>query len=225
MSVTAAEVITAARDGHAAFSKQRHPNLVLLRALARYKRQLWSRITNVNSSVLAVEDTIDIQAFNFTTGYAFPANLYVLPDGEVSHPSDRNPSDRSKFSIVGQVVRLASRPLFSGWFVQQQLYLQGELKDWGQAINLYVHYVAMPTGPTAMDDDFDPAPDSISPVLECFLAHTMAKKGHLDESLPPIDRREFRVDWTDAENKFLLEQGEKRKAHRIKTLDVFPGGR
>lgn len=225
MSVTADDVITAARDGHAAFSKQRHPRAGLLRALERYKKQLWGRITNVNSSVLAVTSTIDIQAFNFTTGHPFPANIYVLPDGEVSHPNDRNPSDRSKFSIVGQTVRLNTRPLFSGWFVQQQLFLQGELKDWGQALNLYISYVAMPTGPTALADDFDPAPDSIAPVLEDYLGHVMAKKGHMDEGLPPIDRNAFRADWVQAEERFLLEQGERRKAHRITTLDVFPGGR
>lgn len=225
MSVTAEAVIEAARDGHTAFSPQRHPNKGLLRALARYKKQLWGRITNVNSSVLAVEDVIPIQTFNFSTGYAFPANIFVLPDGEVSHPSDRNPSDRGKFYLIGQISRTRSRPVYSGWFVQNQLFLQGELKDWGQAINLYIHYVAMPTGPTALADNFDPAPDSIEPVLETWLAYQMARKGHNDQSLPAIDTGQFREDWMIAEERFLLEQGEKKKHRRIVTLDMFPGGR
>ena len=225
MSVTAQEVITSARDGHAAFSKARHPNAGLLRALQHYKKQLWSRVTNVNSSVLAVIDTIDIQAFNFATGYAFPANIYVLPDGEVSHPSDPNPSYRGKFTLVGQTVRTYSRPVYSGWFVQNQLFLQGELLDWGQAVNLYIGYVAMPTGPATLAANFDPMPDSVEPVLETFLQKVMAGKGHMDETLPPIDVKEFNNEWHIAEDRFLSEQGEKKKAHRIKTLDVFPGGR
>jgi hypothetical protein len=225
MSVTAAEIITAARDGHAAFTKHRHPDAGLLRVLSRYKRQLWGRIANVNSSVLAVEDVIDIQTFDFTNGYAFPDHIYVLPDGEVSHPSDRNPSDRSKFTLIGQIVRLRSRPVLSGWFEGGQLFLQGELKDWGQAENLYISYVPQPTVLTAVTDNFDPAPDTIAPALETYLMHWMSKKGHNDESLPPIDRAEFREDWTTAEDRFLLELGERKKARRIATLDLFPGGR
>jgi len=225
VSILAEDVITAARDGHAAFSKARHPNAGLLRALAHYKKQLWGKIANVNSSVLAVEEVIDLTTFNFATGQAFPANIYVVPDGEVSHPNDVNQSDRGRFTLIDYTVRQFTRPQHCGWFIQNQLWLHGDEKDWVNTTNLYISYVAIPTGPAAMDDDFDPAPDTIEYVVETYLAKIMAGKGHADATLPPIDLRGFVTDWQEAENRFLAEQGEKRKHQRIKTLDVFPGGR
>lgn len=225
MSITAQEVITSARDAHAAFSKARHPNATLLRALSHYKKQLWGRITNVNSSVLAVEEVVDLTTYDFALGHAFPASIYVIPDGEISHPNDVNPSDRERFTIIDQTVRQFTRPQRCGWFIQNQLWLQGDEKDWVNCTNLYIHYVAIPTGPTALDDNFDPAPDTIEPVLESFLAAKMAAKGHVDQSLPPIDTAEMNKEWHIAEDRFLSELGERRKAQRIKTLDVFPGGR
>ncbi len=225
MTILAEDLITAARDGHAAFSKVRHPNAGLLRALSHYKRQLWSRIANVNSSVLAVEEVIDLTTFNFTTGATFPDHIYVVPDGEVSHPNDVNQSDRGRFTIIDMTVRQFTRPQHCGWFIQNQLWLHGDEKDWVNTTNLYISYVAIPTGPTAMGDNFDPAPDTIEPVLEAFLAKLMAGKGHNDQSLPPIDTKEFNQEWHIAEDRFLSELGERRKAQRIKTLDIFPGGR
>ncbi|GAH41426.1 unnamed protein product, partial [marine sediment metagenome] len=53
----------------------------------------------------------------------------------------------------------------------------------------------------------------------------MAGKGHAAADLPPIDMKGFGFEWREAEDRFLTEQGEKRKHQRIKTLDVFPGGR
>lgn len=225
MSITAQEVITSARDSHAAFSKARHPDRGLLRALSHYKKQLWGRITNVNSSVLAVEEVIDLTTFNFATGHAFPAYIYVTPDGEVSHPNDVNTSDRTKFTLIAYTVRQFTRPQQCGWFIQNQLWLQGDEKDWVNTTNLYISYVAMPTGPAALADNFDPAPDSIEPVLETYLAARMGGKGHSDPGLPPINQPELNNEWHVAEDRFLSELGERRKAHRIKTLDVFPGGR
>jgi hypothetical protein len=224
MAVTAQEVITSARDLHMAFTEQRNPNALLLRQLAKYKRTLTHDVTNVNSSVLAVEEVVDITTFDFDLGYAFPAHVYVLPDGEVEPANEIDTGDRSKFWIIGQNVRRFSRPLRSGWFVQDQLFLNGSARDWNGAVNLHIHYVAIPTGPTALADDFDPFPDTVLDTLIAFTANVMAKRGHNDQSIPEINTQQFQADFDAAEARFLMEQGEKKKARRIKTIDVFPGG-
>lgn len=225
MSITAAQVITAARDEHTAFSEQRTPNLVLLRHLEQYHRRLAQLITDRNSSVLAVETIIAIQTFNFTTGLTtFPAHLFVLPDGEVAHPTDRNRSDRSPFSLIGMNVRLHTRPVFSGWFTQGTLFLQGDLQDWGDATNLHISYVAIPTGPIAVTDNFDPIPDSVFDVLVTRCSRFMAKRGSADQGLPPIDGQSFANDFAVTEERFLSEMKGRMKARLINTLDIFPAG-
>ncbi|MDH3570300.1 MAG: hypothetical protein OER89_08940, partial [Gemmatimonadota bacterium] len=120
--------------------------------------------------------------------------------------------------------RLYSRPLLSGWFVQDQLFLQGSAQDWAGFVNVHLDYVAMPTGPVGLADTFAPAPDSVEATLVTYLANVMAKRGHNDPTLPAIDRQQFQGDHDAAFAQFLMEQGEKRKARRFKTLDVFPGG-
>ena len=224
MTITAQQVITAARDEHAAFSVARTTNLMLLRHLEQYHKVLAQLITDVNASVLSVEDIIDLTTFDFDVGDAFPAHVYVLPDGEVSHPTDRNRSDRSKFTILGQNVRLDSRPLISGWFVQNRLFLQGDAQDWTNTTNLYLSYVAVPTGPTALADNFDPIPDSAFPVLVTRCSRMMAKRGHTEATLPPIDIQAFAGDFATAEARFLAEMGARKKARTVNTLDVFPAG-
>jgi len=224
MAVTAQEVITAARDLHMAFTEQRNPNRLLLRQLESFKRRLTHDVTNINSSVLAVVEVIDLATFDFAAGYAFPPHVYVLPDGEVEPANELDPGDRSKFWLIGQNVRQFSRPLRSGWFIQNQLYLNGSARDWVGMVNVHMHYVPIPTGPTALADTFDPFPDTVRDVLVAHVANVMAKRGHNDQSIPAINTQQFQGDFDSAEARFLAEQGEKKKARKIKTIDIFPGG-
>lgn len=223
MSLTAEEIIRAARDEHAAFSPARHPNAGLLRQLRRYHRTLAARVTNVNSSILAKEQVIVIDTFDFTLGFAFPVHLYVLPDGELEPTNELDRSDRTKFWLIGQNVRLSSRPLYSGWFIQDQFFLNGNADDWTGFVNVHLHYVAIPTTPVTKTANFDPLPDSVEAVLVSYLAKFMAGKGHADQTLPPIDSTAFVNTWQFEENRFLSELGERKKARRIKVLDQFPG--
>ena len=223
MALTAEAVIRAARDEHTAFAPARHPDAGLLRQLHRYHRVLATRITNVNSSILAVAQVIALSTFNFVTGFAFPAHLYVLPDGEVEPDTELDRSDRTKFWLIGQNSRLSSRPLYSGWFIQNQFFLNGNAQDWNGFVNVHLHFVATPTTPVAKTENFDPIPDEVEPVLVAYLAKFMAGKGHADQTLPPIDLANFASTWQFEESRFLSGLGERKKARRIKTLDLFPG--
>lgn len=227
MTITAQEVIEAARDQHAAFSPQRNPNRLLLRQLAQYKRRLFAKITDVNSSVLqvvATDVTVDITAFDFTNGQDLGDHLYILPDGEIEPQNEIDPGDRAKFTLIGQNVRNFSRPALSGWMRANRLFLQGSAQDWNGFITLHLSVIPMPTGPTALADNFDPMPDSGQDALVNYLALVMAKRGHSDDTLPGIDVRGFRADFAEAERQFLEELGLRKKARKIRTLDVYPGG-
>jgi hypothetical protein len=222
VTITAEQVIDAARDEHPAFSPQRFPPATLLRQLERYHKRLAGKLSNVNSSVLAVELVIDLLTFDFVNGLAFPANLYVLPDGEVEPQNEIDPGDRAKFVLIGQNVRLGTRPVLSGWFIQNQFYLNGDARNWAGFLRLHMHYTAEPVGPVALADNFDPMPDEVEDVLVARLAMHMAKRGHIDASIPPIDKPVYLAEFADAEQRFLEQQGEKKKARLIKTQDVFP---
>lgn len=227
MTITAQEVITAARDQHAAFSDERTPNALLLRQLQGYKRRLFQKVTNVNPSVLQVLATdvvIDILTFDFDTGTDLGAHLYILPDGEVEPQNEIDVGDRAKFWLISQLTRLNSRPLLSGWMRGNRLFLQGNIQDWSGFLNLHLSVIPIPTGPLSKDDDFDPLPDSGFEVLVNYCAFVMAKRGHLDPTLPPISGAEFRADWANAEQELLAEFGLLKKARKIRTLDTFPGG-
>lgn len=227
MSITAQQVITAARDQHMAFSDERTPNAVLLRQLEGYKKRLFQKITNVNPSVLQVASTdvvVDILTFDFDNGQDLGAHLYILPDGEVEPQNEIDVGDRAKFWLISQLTRLNSRPLLSGWMRGNRLFLQGNIQDWSGFLFLHLSVIPIPTGPTALDDDFDPMPDSGAETLENYCAHVMAKRGHLDATLPPLNPGEFRADWATAESELLMEFGLLKKARKIKTIDSFPGG-
>lgn len=227
MTITAREVITAARDEHMAFSPTRSPNAMLLRQLVSYKRRLFQRITDVNSSVLqdaATDVAIDILTFDFATGHDIGDYIYVLPDGEIEPQNELDPGDRSKFYLIGQSARLFSRPALSGWIRGTRLFLQGSAQDWSGFLFLHLSIIPQPTGPTALDDDFDPLPDSGRDVLVSYLARFMAKRGHADPSLPPIDTTTYQAEHLQRELQFLTEMGLRKKANRIKTLDTFPAG-
>lgn len=227
MTITAQEVITAARDQHAAFSDERTPNRLLLRQLVGYKRRLFQKITNVNPSVLqvlATDVTVDIATFNFDLGADLGAHLYILPDGEVEPQNEIDPGDRAKFWLISQLTRLNSRPLLSGWMRGNRLFLQGNAVDWSGFVTLHLSVIPIPTGPTALGDDFDPMPDSGYETLVNYCAHFMAKRGHLDPTLPPLNAGEFRADWATAEQELLTEFGLLKKARKIRTIDTFPGG-
>jgi hypothetical protein len=224
MAVTAQEVITAARDQHPAFTPQRTPDGVLLRQLLNFHKRLASDVTVVNSSVLAVEEVIDLTTYDFALGYAFPAHIYVLPDGEVEPANELDPGDRGRLWIIGQNVRLFSRPLRSGWFVQNQFWLNGNAQDWAGAIAVHIHYVPIPATPVELADDFDPMPDTAFEVLSSYAALVMAKRGHNDPTIQAIDVNQFAQDYNSAYSSFIMEQGGKKRARRIKTIDTFPGG-
>jgi len=227
MTITALEVIEAARDEHMAFSPARTPNALLLRQLQSYKRRLFQKITNVNSSVLqnaASDVAVDILTFDFANGFDLGDYLYVLPDGEIEPQNEIDPGDRSKFWLIGQNARLFSRPALSGWIRGTRLFLQGSAQDWSGFLFLHLSIIPQPTGPTGLADDFDPMPDSGRDVLVAYLARFMAKRGHADPTLPAIDSRTYQGEHLQRETEFLTEMGLRKKANRIKTLDTFPAG-
>ncbi len=226
MTITAAEVIEGARDLHAAFSPQRNSNRLLLRQLAKYKRRLFQLITNINPSVLQEATTdvsVDIATFDFANGQDLGDHIYILPDGEIEPQNEIDPGDRSKFFLISQNVRLFSRPLLSGWMRGNRIFLQGSEQDWSGFITLHLSVIPIPTGPTALADNFDPMPDTGLDVLTDYAAFVMAKRGHVDNSIPPLNASEFRADFAQSEQAFLEEMGLRKKARKIRTLDTYPG--
>ena len=227
MTITAQEVITAARDEHQAFSPERNPSGMLLRQLRQYLPRLFQKITDVNSSVLqvvATDITVDILTFDFVNGEDLGDHLYILPDGEIEPQNEIDPGDRSKFHIISQNVRLFSRPALSGWMRGNRLFLQGSEQDWSGFITLHLSVIPTPAGPATVQANFDPLPDSGRQTLVAFLARFMAKRGHNDPTLPPIDNATFQQEHLAAEQELLTEFGLRKKARKIKTLDTFPAG-
>lgn len=80
--VTVAELLDEARDFHPTFTRQNHPDPVVMRALSRYVRRLAAKITELDETALAEQATVDestlLAAVTGRTGIALAAHLIVL---------------------------------------------------------------------------------------------------------------------------------------------------
>src|SRR5512146_2493014 len=77
MTLIAGDLISAARDTHAAFNKERTPPATALRLLWQYAKELHGKIANVDPMLLITDLSIPMPLADYNAGYELPANRYV----------------------------------------------------------------------------------------------------------------------------------------------------
>lgn len=223
MTRLVSRVISASRDRHAAFDPKRFPNGMLYRFLADYCQEAQGRI-------MSIDPTYNIE---ITLGYTLPlvdfdAGMALGPGRIVTEVTLLD-----KVTPVPNImpVKLISReqrfarngPSVAAWQEADVLYLRGPeraYKDIGQVQVQVVEALS--------DADVDalqlpnaviPLPDASSLMVTEALANFMARRGHIDPKLPPIDASSFAAALGNAEEKFYRSVADRQIGRAFFTAD------
>ena len=204
-SLLAGDIINSSRDEHPIFDTRRHPNLVLLRALSRYQRQLIPKINRVNTKFMTSELITALPLADFDAGITLPD--YIYPVGaEVETPSSVQSENRLfTADIVSREARLRYDLAVYLW--NNTLYLTGHVADWQGFLSVRFYYIAQVDPLTTLTGATGTLvlPNATEPCLVAYLAHFMAKRSQKTEDVEAPDRRMFRNEWKEAEADLMDE--------------------
>lgn len=220
MPVSIRSIISAARDQHPAFDKQRTPDAVLLRFLTNEHRSLVTKARVRNWRAIAATLEVTLPLADFAAGITLPAHVYV-GEGTAHSTGFAGPSVPAPFTIIDPAMRFAlDVPMPAGWVDNGKLFLVGSDIDWTIVAKLDVRYVPAP--PTfAADSENITLPDEAEPALVAAAAYFMACRGHNDKNLPPINNAHFLNQAQGAERDFLDGLGNRRVGHVFQIRDYF----
>jgi hypothetical protein len=185
--VTVAELLDEARDFHPSFTRQNHPDPVVMRALSRYVRRMAAKITEIDETALAEPVEVDaatlLAAITGRTGIALDPHLMVLQPIHAVRELDgiRVPVDLVDLATRNQVrVPYPAASLAGGKLYPLNLMdVAGDTYDahgWEEYTGLELMMVPLPvafTGPT----DTVTLPDACMDAIVHHLALFMAGRG------------------------------------------------
>lgn len=199
MTVTAGDLIDAARDQHASFDYRRHPDPLLLRALSRYHRELCMKAVHAHETILAIVAPISLPLANFSAGITLPAYQY-LHGGTVVPISGTDGS--LPLTLVPWGNRFQDSRFPSAYVLKDVLYLRGVATDWGPYATINLFYTPIASELTALTDTLI-LPDTAIGACRDYLASFMANRGHADPSMPKLNAADFMARYLESEKLFL----------------------
>jgi len=199
MAYTVEDVITNARDQHAAFDPERTPDTILLRELNRYVRRLVFLISERDSSRFADETNVTLPLSVHDDGVTLPA--FVIWQGASLNCSQLDA--QTELKIVPYRKRHEPGVAYPAYIHGGVLYLIGNEEDWSQFDSLDYSLVPEPT-PLAALGDTVVLPESALEVCSGRLAFYMARRTPVYENAP-MPYREFGEWWKESEADFLVE--------------------
>lgn len=144
MPLLAGTVIDTARDRHAAFTKERHPNKAALRELSAYAKSLHGKILQIDPDVLRVDVVTALPLAVFDDGIALPANTQYVAEAVARFPAT---SSRTPFpiTIIDSAARNAlNAPRGAAWQVGNVLYLRSPDTLWRDFDAIALAVVTLP---------------------------------------------------------------------------------
>lgn len=192
--MTVAELLDEARDFHPSFTRQNHPDPVVMRALSRYVQRLAARISETDEAALAEKATVSeatlLAAVTGRSGIALDAHLMVLRPIHAVREEDgiRVEVDLVDFATRNQVrtdrpaASLAGGKLYP-LNLMDVLGNSYGLHGWEDYTGLELLLVPLPdafTGPTGTVT----LPDACRSAIVHHLALFMAGRGPVAASLP-----------------------------------------
>lgn len=151
MAVLAGDVIDAARDRHAAFDRQRHPNKGALRYLSGYVKALRGKIMAIDPAMVRVELPVVLPLANHDAGIALPAGTLLVD--EVAGTFLKQPQPPWPIPIIDITARFApNAPTGAAWQQGSTLFLRGPDTLWRDFASVTLYLVATPLTLTELDD-------------------------------------------------------------------------
>lgn len=227
MSRLVSGVITAARDRHKAFDRQRTPNGLLYRFLADYCQELAGKVMAIDPTYGGIEETIVFQLplADFDAGLALGPGR-IVTDIVAVEPVGTSGRQMIPVPLIDRGQRFAwNGPAIAAWQEGLNLYLRAPADRWKLYGSIEVQVVqnftdadvASLQSPAAIL----PLPDAASKSVTDALAYFMARRGHNDANLPPIDVDRFERDAEKSERAFLDAVRQRNVGRTYFTADVM----
>lgn len=219
MTLLAGNVIDAARDRHAAFDRQRHPNKMLLRFLSRYARQLHGKLVALDPDAVRVETTANLPLADFDAGIALPANTVYVAEVAASYPAPSTLPPLPIDLIQSDERDAWNRPRAVAWQVGDKLYLGGTADAWTAFGQIAISSVQLPVALVALTDAIA-LPDAAESACVEAVAEFMAKR-EAQEGNDKIALAVFGEDAAKAEGAYLAVVMNNVAGRTFYTKDVY----
>lgn len=229
MSRLVSTLIDAARDQHAAFDRQRTPNGPLYRFLANYCQEVQGKIMAIDPTYGSIEQTIvfSLPLDDFDSGLAIGPGRLVSDIVAVTPESlDAAPTTRSMpVPLLDRQQRFARNgPRLAAWLEGETLYLRAPSTLWTDFGTIEVQVVqnfidadvtALQAGNAVL-----PLPDASAGMVVAALALFMARRGHADAIVPPIDVSLFAASAAQSAEAFYDSVRQRHVGRTFFTADV-----
>ena len=213
MAFTARDAIEVARDQHPAFTEERHPSRLLLRALTSYVRELTSKLIDVAREEITEEEVVQLPLADFEAGYVLPAAMRIHTQGDVVYLN----GEKDVFEVIAWEQRHGSRPRYAGWVLEGTLYLADTPAFWSGIDHLVIRYVPEVAAVTSSAATVN-LPASAVGTCAAALARFMAGRSRPDDG---VDRAWFLAQAQQAEREFLDQLGKKQGPRWSVVEDVY----
>lgn len=219
MALVSGSLVDEARDLHPSFDRRNNPDKLILRELERYERELIEKVVAVNEDYLrtTIEETLPPPTPNFpawATGLSLPDHL-VLHDAEYQIGTDWY-----RMHIRPMAVEHDPGPMRTAYVAGRTAWLRGVEADWNGVSAVRFHYTAAPSGLPDLNTALTIG-DSARTVLVNRLAFTMAKRAVTVPNASPPNVAEFRIDWQQAEEAYIVGAGGIRAGHTSQVREVW----
>lgn len=200
---------------------------MLYRFLADYCQEAQGRIMDIDPTY-NIEITLGftLPLSDFAAGMAVGAGRIVT---EVSALDRRTVPGPNVFQVelISRDQRFARNgPPIAAWQERDVLYLRGPATQWKNIGTVQVQVVESLTDAdvTALQarNAVVPLPDAASLMVTEAVALFMARRGHIDPKIPPIDVGGFVAALTGAEDKFYKSVANRQVGRSFFTADVWP---
>lgn len=192
MPLLAGNVIDAARDRHAAFGPQRHPNKAALRFLSAYVKQLHGKVLAINPDALRVDVTASLPLTTFDDGIALPANTQAIVEVVGRYPAATARSPYPITLIDASARNALNAPRGAAWRVGDTLYLRSPDTLWRDFDAIVFAVVTLPGSLAALDDTLavpDAAEMACIEQVAAFFAGRVAQEEETRIALDRFDQK------------------------------------
>lgn len=220
-------VIQSARDYHPAFDEQRNPKGGLYRYLANFCQEVQGKIMAIDPTYGGIEQTIvfSLPLLDFENGMALGPGRVV--NDVILVNKDTEPKRKTTpITLIDRSQRFTvNMPYAVAWQEGENLYLRGPEENYTNYGSVEVQVVQNFT-----DDDILalqnraavlPLPDAAASMVTDALALFMARRGHNDPNIPPIDLPDFIRRYQDSAAAFYDAVAQRLVGRTYITSDVM----
>lgn len=214
MALLAGDVVNVARDEHPAFDRQSTPDIVALRALARYQQELLGRIYNAKPDALHVAQEVQLPLEDFAAGIALNDCLQVHGASVYYRSRDYRPEPVMFVDYPHRFIRPGGPAAYRR---ADRIFLLGTPADWQDVARVVIDL--FPRGP----DTLGPKDELVLPgqaMAPCVAALAVAMARRLGPERRP-DLVELRDRLAEAEERYLDQVTGRRRAVVSVIQDVW----